>query len=239
VAQTGAPNAGLTDLALRPLPNGDLRVVARARNWSDAHLQDAPVALVIDGEEAARTTVSVRPWSATQVSFPLPNPGNRTLAGHVQLETSDLADDNRRYFTWNAPRRVPVAIVAGDPGDVRWPAQRFLAEAIPAESDLPWTAEILRPAELAERLDNPVNRPEMILVADAADAPDAFWTTLREYVRAGGPALLIASAETSADVVNAELLGATALRLGEPIPLKDRRRPESMTWVDLDHPVFI
>lgn len=238
VADKPSPNLGLTDVALRPLPNGDLRVVGRARNWSQTEAADIPVELVIGGEQVDSTTVTVRPWSATQVSFQIENPGDRKLFGHIRLDHDDLAEDNRRYFTWNAPRRVSVAIVAEERAGERWPAERFLDEALPDASDLPWRADIIRPSELADRLNGIASRPELIIVADVVDAPEGFWSDIAQFVREGSPALVIAPEALSADAANAELLSSTGLRMGDPIPKRERRRPDSIAWVDFEHPVF-
>jgi hypothetical protein len=239
VADGPAPNMGLADIAIRPFPNGDLRVVGRVRNWSDADAKEIPARLVLNDKDVGSATVTVRPWSATQVSFRIPSPGSETLTGYVELDSKDRPEDNRRYFTWNAPQRIRVGVVARDPGDARWPAERFLVQAIPAESDLPWQTTIIRPDDLKGFLLQPGRRPEMLIVADAVGADGAFWDDVARYCSEGSPVLLMAPPALSAEVVNDHLLADARLRLLDPATSRVSRQPQSMTWVDLEHPIFV
>lgn len=104
-----AHNIGVAGLVLTPVANGRQRAVVQVRNATDAP-QQVPLQVLVDGTEAARTTVEVPAGDEATAVVTVP-------AGDV-VETviplvDDLAVDNRVAAL--AVREMPAVLVVGPP----------------------------------------------------------------------------------------------------------------------------
>lgn len=235
-----ARNHAVTDTHIRKSADDGLRVLAKIRNWSDRDVENLDVALVLNGETLGHNTLSVRARSATQTSFRIDSSVSGTIEGHIELQDDDLNIDNRRFFTWNPPRKTRVLLVAEDRPGERWPASWFFEQALPTRPELPWSTESIRPEQLQEYLDNPLKRPKVIVACDLEGARSAETRLLLEFAGEGGQVLYLLSASMEPEGLNTALFedrGVTALKMRYT-----KTRPEQfelMSWVDLDHPLFV
>ena len=235
-----ARNHAVTDAHIRKLGEEGLRILAKVRNWSDRDIEDLAVSLVVNGEEVGRNTLSVRARSATQTSFQVKTSAGEALEGHIGLEEDDLSIDNVHYFTWNPPRKTHVLLVAEDRPGERWPASWFFQQALPTHRDLPWTTELIRPDQLADHLETAVQRPKIIVACDMQGSRPAEVRSLLEFAEKGGQVLYLLNATMDPESLNSTLFQGRAVTASKM--RFARMRPaqfELMSWVDLDHPLFI
>ncbi|MCH8203964.1 MAG: BatA and WFA domain-containing protein [Candidatus Hydrogenedentes bacterium] len=235
-----ARNHAVTDTHIRKSADGTLRVLAKVRNWSDRDIEDLVVSLVLNDKEVDRNTLSIRARSAMQTSFQLEASLGKTLEGHIKLEDDDLQIDNLRYFTWNPPRKTRVLIVAEERPDDPWPTAWFFQQALPTNPDLPWTTELVRPARLAEYLDTAGQRPKVIIACDMEGTEVAETLPLLEFAEKGGQVLYLLNASMDPESLNTTLfkglgVSASKMRFSTMRPTQF----ELMSWVDLDHPLFV
>ena len=235
-----ARNHAVTDTHIRKSADDGLRVLAKIRNWSDEDIENLDVSLVLNGETLEQNTLSVKARSATQTSFRLDPSISGTLEGHVELKDDDLSMDNRRFFTWNPPRKTRVLIVAEDRPDERWPASWFLEQALPTQPELPWSTETIRPEQLQAYLDNPLQRPKVVLACDLEGARAGEMQQLLDFAGAGGRVLLVLNDSMEPEAMNATLFEGHGVSASEMRYSKIRPDQfELMSWVDLDHPIFV
>lgn len=236
-----ARNHAVTDTHIRKSADDGLRVLAKIRNWSDRDVEDLDVSLVLNGETLEQHTLSVRARSATQTSFRLDPSVSGTLEGYIQLKDDDLSIDNRRFFAWNPPRKMRVLIVAEDRPNELWPASWFFQQALPTQPDEgPWSTETIRPEALQEYLDNPRLRPKVIVACDLEGARADEMRSLLEFAGEGGQVLFVLNGSMEPELMNTVLFegrGVTARKLRFSKIRPDQF--EVMSWVDLDHPIFV
>lgn len=235
-----ARNYAVTDTHIRKSSDSGLRVLAKVRNWSNQDVDGLDISLVLNGEPTQQNTLSVRARSATQTSFRLKSNASGMIEGYLELESDDLTVDNRRYFTWNSPRKMRVVLVAEDRPNERWPASWFFQQALAENPDLPWTAQRIEPSQLDDTLGDPGSRPAVVVACNLAGTSAAIARSLLKFAEEGGQVLYLLDASADPDTLNAALFegrGVTALETRH----SDIRpaRFEVMSWVDLDHPIFV
>lgn len=233
------PNYSILDVGVKVADNGDLRILAKVKNWSDTDAKQMNVSLFINGGEADKTTVSIKGGNASQVSFRKPRGNSETIEGYLELGPDALTVDNRRYFTWNPPRKKRVLILADDLGD-RWPSGWFFSQALLNEGNLPWLTEQAKSVELDSVLGDPSRRPVVIIAAGLSALTPATASSLTSFVRDGGQVLLTLNQSLDAPGLNAMLLNELGLpSRGLAREIIHQRRFDLMSWVDLDHDVFM
>jgi hypothetical protein len=239
-------NSALEDVSLRESAPGELRVLGKVRNWSNAPETSRTVRLIVADKELARTALTLAPGAARQVSFRIPTQSVASLEGRLELDGDALAVDNRRHFAWQAAGKRRVLLLTN--AEPAQPSVRFLASALPAEGDLPWRLEIQPPAKAAEALSDEAKRPSILIVdvVDAVDKVDAvdrwtpeIWASIRKFIESGGGALLAIGASAEPKVVNEGLLARLGVRCNGPV-FAERRETRFMllSWIDFDHPIF-
>ncbi len=233
-------NYAVADSGIRKFPNGDLRIVAKIRNWSDDDVADLPVRLRVNGQNIGVNDVTVKAGSATQTSFRYVPDNDGPIDGVLSLEADDLLADNTRYFTWNPPRKSRIAIVTDDDGANRWPAHRFFEQALPDNDDLPWAAKTIQPKELDDIILHPARHPKVIVITHLDALTGAIGKTLKQYMLDGGNVLLTVNPSLSPADLNRYLLSDTGVRATDWAYRQQRdSRFEVMSWINLDHPMFI
>ncbi len=232
-------NHAVTDTHIRKSSDSGLRVLAKVRNWSSDDVDDLSVSLVLNGETRQQNTLSIRARSATQTSFRLEPNASGTIEGYLELASDDLNLDNRRYFTWNVPRKMRVLLVAEERPDVRWPASWFFEQALFENPDLPWTAQGITPNRLEDTLADPGTRPAVVVACDFEGTSAANARTLLKFAEQGGQVLYLLNASADPEVLNSVLFEGRGVMASET-RYSDLRssRFDVMSWVDLDHPIF-
>lgn len=243
----GAPpvwNLGVVDLSVRKMDATTFRVVAKVKNWSDQDANDVEIQLVVEGKAPLSNTLSVRAGNATQTSFHVERAGDASFEGVVVLAQDDLALDNRRYFAWNVPPKQRVLLVSDAKGDGRdraaWRPGLFFANALRNEAGLPWQTEIVSSQELPQALADPTRRPAVAVVCDIDGLSAELARELAQYVRLGGRLLLSLTDDIALDTLSGSLLSDARIGIaGLEYEQMRESRFELMSWVDLDHPIFM
>jgi len=240
VSATVEPNYAVTDIHVRQAPEGGVRVLGKVRNWSENDAAAIRVALNVDGREVDAKTMSVKARSASQTSFTLNTDDEPIVTGFLALARGGLPMDDRRYFAWSPPVKAEVVVAADAEREQRWPPEWFLRRALPDDPQLPWRTRFVAIEEAAETLENPATRPDAIVITANASLTPSAADAVRGYVASGGRALLTLDENADSETVNATLLAETDLRVRGP--LHDEISPSRyslLSWVDLDHSIFV
>lgn len=232
-------NHAVTDTHIRKSADSGLRVLAKVRNWSSDDVDDLSISLVLNGETLQQNKLSVRARSATQTSFRLEPSASGTIEGYLELESDDLSLDNRRYFTWNSPRKIRILIVGEKRADQRWPASWFFEQALSGNPDLPWTTKSIAPGQLDDALNDPGTRPTVVVACDLEGTSAASSRSLLKFAGEGGQVLYLLNASADAEALNSVLFEGRGVTASET-RYSDLRpsRFDVMSWVNLEHPIF-
>ncbi len=240
VTTTEDANFAISDIHVRLDSNNEIRIFAKVKNWSEEDVDALDIRLVVHEEPVAQLERSIKAGHATQVSFTVPQTEDAEINGYVELGDDALNVDNRRYFTWSAPRSYTVAVIAEDAPDLRgngnakWPASWFFMQAFADDSDAPFKLHYVEEADVAARVDSATDKPDALIVADSAGLQPATLEAITRYAKQGGPVLIgLTQIDTSAQLTTDLDVESTA-----------SRKPSSsdfdmMTWIDFDHPIFL
>jgi hypothetical protein len=239
IGESAAPNVSIQDLGLTVDSQGRLRLRAKIKNWIDATTRACDVALVTNGETSESQTVDVPPGNAARVMFELPTNNARQLFGWLQLDDDALNIDNRRYFAWSAPPKVPTLILGDPQEEVRWPGAWLMQKALPTGADSPWTIDSSGQTDLYAKLGD-ANPPRVIIATDLKNLTADTAQRLLDFVERGGRLLLALNASVEAGTANTLILEKIGLASdGLMYDNISAYQFSALAWVDLDHPVFI
>lgn len=239
-----AVNHAITEISVRRNSDGQLRILGKVKNWSKrvggGSPPDLEVRLFLNGEEEAANTLSVKGGNASQTAFTVDQAG--AVSGWLELGGDDLEADNRRYFTWNPKGKKSVVLLADarSPQSSRqekWPALRFFQQALAPGPRLPWAVETVSQDDLAGQLQAAV--PDAVIACDLDGLIPQTAQTLLEYLRAGGQLLLLLNQTFDIDSLSTTLLAPIGIQATGPQFEEIRQaRFQSLSWVDLEHPIF-
>ena len=234
-------NLSITDSGMRRYPNGDIRVMAKVRNWTDDDQSDLLVRFNIDGMEVANQTIRVKAGSATQTSCRYTPTNAEQLEGTIVLDVEDdLEIDNTRYFSWQLPRKRNVAVVSDWDRGLRWPPFVFFTNALPNNPEMAWNTELFEPQELSALLAADFGRPDVVILSLDALPNVEQLDALRAYVQNGGSVIATLNPEWSADEINSSLFANLPVEAVQWRHEKPRdSRFDLLSWVDLTHPIFV
>ncbi len=228
----------VTETYVRPSADGTLRVLGKVRNWSTADAKELNVKLFIDDKEIASKTLDVNGRSASQVSFELPEPHAPEFDGYLEVTEGGARADDRRYFSYRPPRQSRIAIVSAQAEPEDRSGAWFFVQALPSSTKSPWRARSLTPADLASLLDDPVERPDAVVLTETASLSEEAAQSLIRYVEGGGQ-LLLALGETTPPAALAARVQAAGITFGD-LQYENPRTSqfETLSWLDFEHPVF-
>lgn len=235
-----APNRTLVDVGLKEAKNGDLRVLAKVKNWAETDVTDLNVVLHINGVEVESKKVSIKGGNASQVSFRQTREDLDALEGYIALPDDGLNADNRFYFTWNPPRKKKVLVLTEEEPQTQWPSSWFFSQALFNEGNLPWETELVSIRDFSAALDDPTRRPTVVIAAGPRRFTSEFSSTLLGFVREGGQLLMTFNDTVDLDGLNENFL--RELGLSSQKARRDvihQRRFDLMSWVDLEHDIFV
>ncbi len=234
-----APNRAIADVGVKRSPAGELRVLGKIKNWASEDAADVPVTIYVNEVKGETKTLSLKAGNASQIAFTLEGTGDTPIEGWLELERDGLSIDNKRYFTWNPPRKKSVLIAADKKFEEQWPAGWFFQQALADSQSLPWKTSVTDQAGLAAALANPGDRPAVVVLADLNGVDANAALAVREFVRGGGQALLVLNSTMEPDIVNAALLSEFGLRTpGRRFDDARDARFDLLSWVDFDHEIF-
>ena len=220
-------NFGLGELGVRRYPNGELRVMVKAHNWSDARIEDMSVYLELNGQVIQENILSLRPGMSRQTSFRFTPKSDQTFMGRVWIHDESVQQDNERFFAWNAPQTRDILIVQDTEGSSRWPAHRFFKQALNSMAGPPWKIHAVSSEDFGSQWG--AGEFDLVLLCTTKGLSTGDTKQLLTYVESGGRLLI--SADTEGDILDS--LGVYR------VPSSEKRSvPAQISWVDLGHPVF-
>lgn len=235
-------NFAVTDVIARRALSDAVRVVGKVKNGSSADADVVPVTLVVDGREVETIEKPIRAGNATQFSFSVPMPESGVVSGYLRLDDDAIPQDNRRYFVWSPPARHAVAMVAGDRAardatdPATWPASWFLERGLPTGGEWPFEIRRVAPERVAGSLSAP-GAASAAIVAGTSGLELRELDALRAFVADGGAALVLLDTADAASRQFAQSLGLSVQGMRFETP--SEARYELLTWVGLDHPIFV
>ncbi len=233
-------NYALTDVGLKKMQDGGLRILGKVKNWSEDDADQLEIKMILGGVEQAANVLDVKGGNASQTSFTFDVTTNDPLEGRLQLTGDGVTPDNVRYFTWNPPRKRNVLILADEKPGLVYPSAMFMSRALPKRLDIPWVASVASQIELPEALGNPAQRPAVIIVSGLDGLRQETAAQLLEFTRNGGQLLLTLDEGTDYERLNELLLSP----IGAPITglrhdAQRESRYEVLAWLNFEHEIFV
>lgn len=234
-------SVALVDIGVRETDDGRLRVLAKARNWSG---QDCAtrVALFNGETELAQESITIAARSSRQVSFHMSTGEEASIGGRVAISDEAsvaIEGDASRYFAWRRPTKQRVLAIVDDNMPGAWSPAWFLRSAVPGDADLPWLIETVSPDEAIDALADDSTKPSAVVVCDLGFKARDVARAVRDYVDAGGAALVALGTVVAEDDLSNELLAAMGARSRGPLHKRSHESQfELLSWIDFEHPVF-
>ncbi len=251
-------HVGVTDLSWEPAPDLDPRaarvdaVVQRFGAAEDAAPRSVTVGLFIRDDEVARTVVDVPPGGDVPVQFThtLLDDADVLPATVALLDQPDdpLPSDDRRHMWLTAEDAMEVAVVNGDPSELRAHDEVFfLTTAVAAGNDQTMRVRGLAPDQLAERVRKrgPAALDDVdVLVLANVRAPDPdVAAAVIERVRQGMGLFIAVGDRVDPNAYNTNLREVLPLPMRNAVqigtaPGRKEARVEGIAPADLTHPIF-
>ncbi len=240
-----APNAAIKEIRLagRDVSAGlPIAVQAVIANFGASEIKDLLVQLSIDDQPKEQKLVSLPPGGESEVGFQftLARPGSHR--GSVTLKKDRLAGNPTSYFTLQAPDKLKVLIVDGDPQTALVSSETFfLTRALNPQSESNASA-FLPTVAVADALGSvALDSYQAVVLCNVAAIPDAILPRLRDYVRQGGGLLIFLGDRVQADDYDRKLFDFAPALL--PARLRDRRivsagSSEKIEKIDAKHPAL-
>lgn len=252
-------HVAIVDLQWEPAPDLDPRaarvdaVVRRFGAAEDAAPRSVTVGLFIGDDEVARTAVNLPVDEAVPVQFThtLLEDADILPATVALLDPADdpLPSDDRRHLWLTAEDATEVAVVNGDPSELRAHDEVFfLTTAVAAQNeDRALRVRSVAPDQLAERVrkQGAAGLADIdVLVLANVRAPDpAVAAAIIERVRSGMGVFISVGDRVDAAAYNRALGPLLPLIMRGPVqvgtaPGRTEARVEGIAPADLGHPVF-
>ena len=212
-----------------------LDVAVRIRNFGQTPFRDE-VTLRVNGIETGRRRIDIPPRTG-RVEIFRQTFRSATNTGEVMLGEDGLPEDNRFYFTVNAPTPVRVLCLEERSRPNRpSEAAYYLTQALSLRRDPPVVVDVRSPDALAAA--DP-SEYDVVISANLSVLPRAAKDRLTGYVRSGGSLIIALNPAVSSGIFNSsfgELLPGRIASLSSPDGPRDRYR--LLTDVNYQHPVF-
>ena len=252
-------HVAIVDLQWEPAPDLDPRaarvdaVLQRFGATADAEPRSVTVGLFIGDDEVARAAVTLPP------DIPVPVQFTHTLVEDADILPTTLAllaptddplpSDDRRHLWLTAEDATEVAVVNGDPSELRAHDEVFFfTTAVVAQNqDRSLRVRSVAPDQLVERVrkQGSAGLAEIdVLVLANVRAPDpAVAAAIIERVRSGMGVFISVGDRVDADAYNRALGPILPLLMRDPVqvgtaPGRTEARVEGIAPADLGHPVF-
>lgn len=252
-------HVALVDLQWEPAPDLDpraARVDATLRRFGaagDAPARSVTVGLFIGDSEVARAAVSLPPDEAVPVQFThtLLEEADILPATVALLDPDDdpLPSDDRRHLWLAAEDATEVAVVNGDPSELRAHDEVFfLTTAVAAKNeDRALRVRSVAPDQLAEKVRKQgaagLEDIDVLVLANVRAPDPAVASAIVERVRAGMGVFITVGDRVDATAYNRALGPVLPLILRGPVqvgtaPGRTEARVEGIAPADLAHPIF-
>ncbi len=167
---------------LSPVQNAEKRqtIHARINNSSDRELQRFPVSLLIRDSLVAQETVSLSPYSTSELQFSYNMEQSGWQKGIIEIRDYPVSFDNRFYFVYHISDDIPVLQIFSDQENFNL---RALFESDPYFDYSQTKAEALPYQDL--------KRFRFIVLNSVTDFSRNLSDLLTDYVKQGGTMLVI------------------------------------------------
>jgi hypothetical protein len=232
-----------------------IQAVIRRHGGGDGEQTTRPIsaALLVGGEEVARTVVQAEADTDVQVEFThhLLDSGN-TFPATVELV--DLADDplpsdNRRHLWLSPDDALEVIVTNGDPSELRAHDEVFFLGTALASSESGRRMHItsLAPDQLEQRIREQgalgLGEVDVLILANVRAPQEDVAPALVDFVERGAGLLITVGGRVEAKPYNERLDPVLPLLMREPVivgtaPGRKEARVEGIAPADLSHPLF-
>ena len=253
-------HVAISDLGWEPAPDLDpraVRIQAVVRRYSGADSDDGPLSvalgLYIGDTEVARTLADLPPDEDVPVEFTHTLLDEESVAaatvGVIDRSDDPMPSDDRRHLWLSAEEGVEVAVVNGDPSELRAHDEVFFLTTAVAAADEDRSVRLRSVAP--DQLEESVRKRGAAALADTdvlvlanvrAPAPDVA-PAIVERVKRGMGLLITVGDRVDADAYNKRLAAVLPLRMREAVqvgtaPGRTEARVEGVAPADLTHPAF-
>ena len=210
-----------------------VRLTVDVENASDQAIRDYVVALYVNRERVAQTTVSMGPWQRGQVQLTFTPRERGWLRGRVVIEEDAFPADDTRYFVLHIPERRDVLLVEGQE------PLSYLKAALSLR--VHGAEEVFHLKTIDERslADEPLTAYEAIVLAGVRDLSSGERARLRAYLDGGGGVILLPGARMTPqeyqklfDTWQAGRVQGLVGTPGSALPVG------RITQLDYEHPLF-
>ncbi|MFQ6114106.1 MAG: BatA domain-containing protein [bacterium] len=203
------------------------------RNNGQKAIKDKLVHLFVNGKRVGQSAVSLEPNSAAKVVFRMVPDQTGPQSGFVLLEDDDLAEDNRRYFTFSISNEIAVLIVGKQKEDTY-----YLNVALHPEEGV---ASFIKIKEILykELLQQKLEDYQVVIFSNVPKLENAAALKLQSFVAAGGGLMVFLGADV--DLRNYNEIFHKKLNL--PLLTQSVRKTYeneflSFGRIDFSHPIF-
>ncbi len=232
-----AANLTIRSVLVRPLPSSGRghRVLVSLVNRSGLEVQ-ATLTLEVDGAARAGKEVQVPPGGALELSFDLPDTGEKERVGLARLSGDELPGDDRRWFLLPKRSPLPVLVISGAPPAVpRLDPAFYLVRALGPGEESTLSPERTTPAEAASRDFSSLGA---LVLADSLPLPAETALAVRKYLERGGGVLAFLGPGTEEDTFD-RISPDLGIRVGTVAGDQEgETRTFHLTALDLRHPAL-
>ncbi len=238
-------NVAVTTLAIERPASGDLTQWTIEAQVRGTGVSATRATLLVDGEPAGVTEVTLSEGTDTTVTFlhPLPADGIHVVAVEV-ADADGMAGDNRQATLFGNDRGQRVLVVNGDARAVQYNDEAFfLSSALDA-----WMPSVSGAGQTVITADSfaagSLEGMDAVIIANVASLNPAAVSALRRFVDNGGGVLFTVGSNVNADRWNqafGDLLPKplrAVTQLCEPEDPDAAIKATRLSAVDLRHPVF-
>jgi hypothetical protein len=210
------------------------QVTAKVANFTRQPAQNLLVGLYLDGKRVSQTDTDVDKDAKSTVKF-MPTVEQAGIhTGFFELTDDDLLIDNRRYFAFRIPEKIPVLLVGETPRDTR-----HLSLALNPRNTEDADKEVAQTSRGSlSGID--LGKYQVVILSNVSRLTDVQLTNLERFVQKGGGVFLILGESVDPEFYAGQLLERIFnLNLKEPLGSTNNLSGFfSLDRIDFDHPIF-
>ncbi len=214
-------------------------IAVRVANFSDKPLEKVDVVLEINGKKVGSQQINIPAKGTVPVRFRHvfesagDNPGSVTVAGDPSVPGANVFFFNARTIP-----RIPVLLVNGKPSpNPLADAAFFLNKALAPGGETPFDVKVVAadkvtPGNVADSL--------VVILANVASLPAPATEALSALLARGGGLFFLPGDQVTAEAFNTQFGRMAPCKLRQVLQAKpaNGETAESLTRLDLEHPVF-
>jgi uncharacterized membrane protein len=216
---------------------GGVIIKASIANFGSQDRKNVQGILFADGRNFAEKRVDVTKGGTQTLEYQLPGLVSGSHSMVLEVNDSDLIQDNRFYMTLDARRKTPVIVAENPASRGRRAPGFFLARALNVGALSPYTMNTVSPQSL-------VISGGLLIWNNVQGGTAAVQKKLRDFVAAGGGLAVILGESVQPADFNSSFGSWLPVRMIEPTAKEQAagKRPSEqyslMTDIRMDHPIF-